>query len=570
MTQQNALDILKTGANVFLTGEPGSGKTHTVNLFVAWLREHGVEPAITASTGIAATHIHGLTVHSWSGIGVQRDLSAEDLDRIAQKEHVVRRVRKTHVLIIDEISMLSADTLAMVDAVCREVRRDSRSFGGMQVVLVGDFFQLPPITRSASSNTRVQGDLLMRGDPESVFAFSGEVWHRLNPLVCYLTEQYRQEDAAFLDVLSAIRSGTVTAEHEALLTDRRVEPADEVPALFPHNANVDRVNDAALAKLPGTARHFAMERSGPDVLTDALVRGCLSPETLALKERARVMFTKNNPAEGFANGTLGMVVGFDHGQPAVEMRNGRTITVAPMEWVVEEGGKIRAKITQVPLRLAWAITVHKSQGMSLDAAHVDLAHAFEYGQGYVALSRVRSLAGLTLAGLNRRALEVHPGILEKDSVFREQSAAAQATFIDLSEKELATMHARFLKAMGGSIEVLSKEEQHAATGPREDPIQATLALLRTGHSIEEIAALRARKQSTIITHIEHLHDAGALSYADVAHLLRGREEDIETAHTAFTLLGTERLAPVFSKLHKSISYDTLHLARVLFLLKDKP
>ncbi|HCM43578.1 TPA: AAA family ATPase, partial [Candidatus Kaiserbacteria bacterium] len=143
MKQAEALAILKTGANVFLTGEPGSGKTHTINQYVAYLRSCGIEPAITASTGIAATHIGGYTIHSWSGIGVRRDLTNYDLDRIGQNRNVVRRVGNARILIIDEVSMLSAQTLAMVDAVCRELRRSGQPFGGLQTVLVGDFFQLP-------------------------------------------------------------------------------------------------------------------------------------------------------------------------------------------------------------------------------------------------------------------------------------------------------------------------------------------------------------------------------------------------------------------------------------------
>ncbi len=141
MTQAEALAILKTGANVFLTGEPGAGKSHTVNEFTHWLRSHGVEPAITASTGIAATHIGGLTIHSWAGIGIKRTLSQYDLDRIASTEHVVKRMRRTKILIIDEVSMLSPDTLSMVDAVCREVFGSAKAFGGLQMVFVGDFFQ---------------------------------------------------------------------------------------------------------------------------------------------------------------------------------------------------------------------------------------------------------------------------------------------------------------------------------------------------------------------------------------------------------------------------------------------
>lgn len=144
MTQETALDILKTGANVFLTGEPGAGKTHTINQYIAWLRAHGIEPAITASTGIAATHVGGMTIHSWSGIGIKQKLDAYELDRIASLERIVKQIRRTKILIIDEVSMLADNTLAMVDAVCREILGSSRPFGGLQVVLVGDFSNFHP------------------------------------------------------------------------------------------------------------------------------------------------------------------------------------------------------------------------------------------------------------------------------------------------------------------------------------------------------------------------------------------------------------------------------------------
>src|ERR1035437_9249364 len=147
MTQEHALNILKTGANVFLTGEPGAGKTHTIKALVNYLRACNIEPAITASTGIAATHIGGMTIHSWSGIGIRTKLDKYDLDKIASSEYIAKRINRTRVLIIDEISMLSVNMLDMIDMVCREVRQNSEAFGGMQIVLVGDFFQLPPIVK---------------------------------------------------------------------------------------------------------------------------------------------------------------------------------------------------------------------------------------------------------------------------------------------------------------------------------------------------------------------------------------------------------------------------------------
>ncbi|MDP3697564.1 MAG: AAA family ATPase, partial [Candidatus Taylorbacteria bacterium] len=219
MTQETALSILKTGKNVFLTGEPGSGKTHTINRYVSYLKEHGIEPAITASTGIAATHIGGMTIHSWSGIGIKKELSPADFSRVISLRRASARVKKAGVLIIDEISMLDAKTLNLIDTVCRAIKRSSEPFGGIQVVLVGDFFQLPPVRREdhvqpgGFSTSFLNG----RSDDPSQFAFESEAWMSANLSVCYLTEQHRQSDPKFLGVLSAIRSGQVLQEHRQCL-----------------------------------------------------------------------------------------------------------------------------------------------------------------------------------------------------------------------------------------------------------------------------------------------------------------------------------------------------------------
>ena len=462
MTQDEALTILKTGANVFLTGEPGSGKSHTVNQYVAWLIDHGVEPSITASTGIAATHIGGFTIHSWAGIGIKNRLTDYDLDQIAQNKRIVDRVTFAHVLIIDEVSMLAAETLSMVDAVCRTVRRSERPFGGLQVILVGDFFQLPPIVRRDVEDESQE----LFEDRKSLFSFGSPAWARLSPIVCYLHEQHRQEDPAFLEVLTAMRQNALADSHRSLLKTRFTpEPEGTVTKLYSHNADVDRINDAALRTIPGDARIFTMTSFGPEPMVAALKRGCLSPEVLPLKVGARVMFTKNDvQKQEFCNGTLGTITGFStEGKPIVKTFDGRTLIVETDDWNIADNGRVLASITQVPLRLAWAMTVHKSQGMSLDAAHMDLSQAFEYGQGYVALSRVRTLKGLSLGGLNERALQVHPEILQADETFRESSDAATEAFAKLSPQELQTMHTNFITANGGYIE----KKQGSAEKPQQ-------------------------------------------------------------------------------------------------------
>ena len=587
MTQEHALAILKTGANVFLTGEPGSGKTHVVNCFVAWLREHGIEPAVTASTGIAATHVGGHTIHSWSGIGVKRELTKSDLDRITNTTRVVRRVRSARTLVIDEISMLSARTLGMAEAACRAIRGGGMPFGGLQVVLVGDFFQLPPVVtrdplRQNSSEASEDGDPehalfeTRSTETQSLFAFSSPAWHALNLNVCYLSEHYRQDDQAFLEILSAIRSGTISAEHRALLHTRLArQGADGITQFFSHNIDVDRVNNAKLLKLPGDEHAFAMERRGPKQLVEHIIRGCLSPETLTLKMGAQVMFTKNDIGrQRFANGTLGAITGFgkEDDYPIVTTKGGRTIVAEPAEWSIEEGGRILARVTQIPLRLAWAITVHKSQGMSLDAAHMDLSNAFEHGQGYVAISRVRTLAGLSLAGWNERSLEGHQEIKAIDAEFRDGSRATQEHFGKLSAQELGEQHNDFVRACGGSVEspkkighandnVIIKDE---VPRKKERRGEGTLELIREGNTVEKTARLQGRKPETIIQHLEELLVLRKISRADIAHLAQGKEKALVEIHDAFRELGALRLKPIYDRLGGRVPYETIRLARLLF------
>src|ERR1035437_3370642 len=466
MTQEHALNILKTGANVFLTGEPGAGKTHTINALVNYLRSCDVEPAITASTGIAATHIGGMTIHSWSGIGIKTKLDKYDLDKIASSEYIVKRVNRTKVLIIDEVSMLSPNMLDMIDMVCREIKQNPEPFGGIQIILVGDFFQLPPIVKKGFENDK-QNSLIAQVGPVGKFAYDSGTWQRARFVVCYLTEQNRQDDNDFLSMLSGIRSNNFSEEHLKYLNSRQIDIDDmpeNITKLFSHNVDVDKVNNNELSKLEDEKKCFEMSGSGKEKIVETLKKGCLSPEKLELKVGAVVMCTKNNQKEHFVNGTLGTVVGFDEfsGYPVIKNRNGRNIVVAPMDWTVEENGKIRAQITQIPLRLAWAITVHKSQGMSMDAAVMDLSQVFEYGQGYVALSRVRRLSGLYLLGINEHAFRVHPDVLKKDIEFKNKSADAEKIFGKLSKDELKKMHDNFVVACGGKVSKNKKENTKGA------------------------------------------------------------------------------------------------------------
>lgn len=565
MIQSQALDILKTGASVFLTGEPGSGKTYTVNAYVRWLRAHNIEVAITASTGIAATHIGGLTIHSWSGIGIKSELTKRDLEKIAGSDYITRRMKSARVLIIDEVSMLAPDTLDMVDAVCRYVRNSIAVFGGLQVVLVGDFFQLPPIMKKEIQNDKQTK--LLDSAPLGRFAHHARAWAETSPTVCYLTEQYRQDDQDFLTVLSAIRANAFGQSHLDHIEKRKIKIQDapsHAPKLFSHNANVDGVNNQMLDRLMSEAESYKMNSEGPEGLVAALKKGCLSPEILDLKRKASVMFTKNNPRLGFVNGTLGTIVDFDADtkMPIVLTRKGDYIHVEPMQWSVEENGRVRASITQVPLRLAWAITVHKSQGMSLDEAVMDLSQVFEYGQGYVALSRVRRLSGLHILGWNERAFQVHPEVFAADAGFRSASIDEDKKYGKLSPEDFICKQEDFIVRSGGTLGTVKKKKEKKAKKPATQ--LQTLELWKQGMTAIEIALHREMTEGTILNHLEKLKTLGMIEPKEFSRIVTPALLDaLPNIHALFRELDTDKLSPVFQKMEGIFSYDELRIARML-------
>lgn len=439
MRQTDALRILNAGANVFLTGAPGAGKTYVLNQFVKQARQRGASVAVTASTGIAATHLNGQTIHSWSGVGVAQVMTDTLLKQIKTRRG--KRIRATDILVIDEISMMHAWLFDMVDQACRAVRRSPEPFGGLQVVMSGDLFQLPPV-----SNTRRDRELVapppelvaMReryakaGRNPNGFVTESLVWPELNPVVCYLTEQHRQDTGQLLDVLTDIRQGTVTdTDRQALDTRIGVEPAgdDVAISLYPNNRQADALNDSKLAQINEPEHRFEAESSGQVSLIKRLKSTMLAPEILSLKIGAAVMALRNDTNQQYVNGSLGTVVDFvsttEGEYPMVDFENGHTVIMQPAAWEMMDGETVLASVKQVPLRCAWAITIHKSQGMTLDRARMDLRRTFAPGMGYVALSRVESMDGLYLDGINERAFLVSPEAVRLDGILRERSQMAE-------------------------------------------------------------------------------------------------------------------------------------------------
>lgn len=559
MKQELALNILKSGQNVFLTGQAGAGKTYVINQYIQWLRSCKIDVAITASTGIAATHIGGRTIHSRSGIGIKKQLTDRDMELIQQKEYLYKSINKAHVLIIDEISMISADTLDMIDRVVQMIRRDGRPFGGMQVILVGDFFQLPPVTPHLSGEHKR-------------FAFWSKARKTLELQICYLSSQYRQSDNLFWKLLNELRIGELSEHSLAILRSKTQQnPKKEKSVrLYTHNRDVDAINEQELAKLTTTSYQYPAIRSGDKKTSASLMKSMLTPEILELKVGAPVLFVKNNPNKWYYNGTTGEVIDIQAGtqHPIVKTKDGDIITVEPETRSIENADTILASVKQYPLKLARAITIHKSQGMTLDSAEIDLSNVFEAGQWYVALSRLRDLDRLSLLGINEDGLRAHPLVVRADKYFQEESQVLEQYYTEWDMSMFTVLHQRFVELAWGSYVETSRPQDKKIlntdkTTKKWDTYRITLEYIEQWKSLEDIAKVRELALTTIEWHLQKI--ATLFPEADLSRF-RPDTTTLNLVQAAITKSKQEgnctedgyvRLKTIYDVLNGSMSYGTI-------------
>ncbi|KAL1525665.1 hypothetical protein AB1Y20_020515 [Prymnesium parvum] len=470
--QAQAMMKALDGKSFFLTGGAGTGKSFTLNRIVGALKakfgDGGV--FVTASTGIAACHVGGTTLHSFSGVGLANGTVDELVTRVKNNRNSLRRWNACRVLVIDEVSMLDGVFLDKLEALAtrllcgdtvdgtRAGRRgtSAATFGGIQLILCGDFFQLPPVGLSSSSKV--------------CFLFQSKCWSRAVPETIMLREVFRQADTHFVALLNEMRRGRLSEFHVNLLRHMAAAPAPlraanaadsgsgkadaaEATLLFPNNESADRENARKLAELPGEPYTYEARDWPPDGRGQKTMEGCIAPRMLKIKLGAQVMLLKNlDAANQLVNGSRGIVVSFDKVEdeekpsivsgpetseggmllPRVSffLPNGGRIErlLGAEEWSVESGGTKIASRTQVPLKLSYALSIHKSQGMTLPAVAIDLANCFEPGHAYVALSRAVSIQTTRLLSFNPHRVHAHPDVIR----FYEAQHSPTETMTSLS------------------------------------------------------------------------------------------------------------------------------------------
>jgi ATP-dependent DNA helicase PIF1 len=399
--QEEAYEKMKEGKSIFLTGPGGAGKTALIIKFYSeYTRSRNI--GLTSTTGTSALIIGGSTLHSFTGIRLGTSSAGVLSMQILKKPHLRKRWKELDTLIIDEVSMLSPDLFDKLEEIARTVRKRTDVFGGLQLILTGDFLQLPCVDSDK-------------------FCFDAKTWESCIGDVVYLQEIIRQDNKEFQNILNKVRVGDIDEEVKNLLNSKVKNKLKNdmgiLPTkLYPLKASVEEINEMELNKLNDNKFYgydmeliVHKETLNKQYTLEKFRKSNVAPENLQLTEGVQVMLTWNlDLHSGLANGSRGVVIGFVEDLPKVRFLNGVERIIDYNVWDVEENGVNTMRAIQVPLRVAYAITIHKCQGATLDYVQVDLKHVFEYGQAYTALSRVKNLEGLSISGLDFAKIKAHP------------------------------------------------------------------------------------------------------------------------------------------------------------------
>lgn len=417
--QELANEKLKTENNIFLTGGAGTGKSTVIQNYLRGGLDGSKNTAVLASTGTAAILLGGRTFHSFFGLGIMEGGVEYVVARATKHQGIIQRLKKTDTILLDEISMIGAAEWMAAEKIARIARkRQAEPWGGIRIVAIGDFAQLPPVVKPmmpAKNPDPYSQDLFSQEvrEPEKPWCFTTETWHKTEFDIVNLRQVVRSQDSYWNEILNELRWGEFTEKAKEVLDERikRVPLDFQGTRLFSRRAQVDRLNHERLHMLPGAVKEFNTIYVGQAQKIDELKRNAPIGEMVVLKEGALVMFRQNDPELRYVNGTLGTVTRLKESEVRVELFNGRSIDLKPVPFsVMDAEGEVVATATNYPLNLAWACTIHKAQGATLDRAHVDLRGVWEHGQSYVALSRVRSLEDLSLEGYTPNGFKLDPAV----------------------------------------------------------------------------------------------------------------------------------------------------------------
>lgn len=534
--QEKALDMLKREGNIFLTGAAGTGKSFLLQRYLQ--NKSTTDFPIVASTGAAAVLVGGRTFHSFFGLGILEGGKEATVLRAIKNRRVVQRLQRAYCVVIDEISMLSGETLHVAETIAKRARASNQPWGGLRIIAVGDFAQLPPVTP---------------GNTHKDWAFCHPVWEETTFQPALLSTVMRTQDQEFLQVLNAVREGIVNQDVQNFLDARTLDQdfAVEGTRLYPHRMQADQYNAQKLASLPEELHQFDTEYTGADIYMNTAKKAMPIPSTLLLKKGALIMMRKNDVSGDlqWGNGSLGHIRRIFPDSLHITLLSGHQMEVGKEKFSYTDGdGKEVVAAWNFPVTLAWATTIHKAQGASLDSMTVDLQQLWEPGQAYVALSRVRSGAGLRVERWSPSSIRSEPLVTSLYNSFVQQTE--QYTPRPYFETPKSAKNPTATKS------TLSKNQR----------IQTTKALLQEGEGLETIAKRCEVTVATIVRYLSQFIKNG--EQLPLEHLEAAIPE-AGAIRVAYAKHGLDHMKPIYDELGGNASYEDIRLIRLLINAQQK-